>query len=392
MTEEAPAWAKGFELEFLRECAALYKAEFKQHTYGAFGLPKERDIADARAAGQLVWTKAPAGEIAAVAMFRHAVQASGHSDFADRRATIQPGDLFIRSIAGSLEGKAKLIATMAARVEGATWIEGHVENRALVHLVEGAGFEFVMTKIAASSDLKGLWVRLRDHTAGAGYGDRLPAGLDGADWPGIKVLNRLFLDATDREGVAAELAALDASAWAQHYSSYNKRSSWTSFALAGYDQDDPSFIIKPVEMSKDWKIKNPQRLIASCLPTIFAKRFPAAMRIADRIPGKKQRVRFMRLGAGNGELTRHSDITDPEAGTKDGQIARLHIPIASDPKCVFRSWRLDGREEQLHFPEQALCYIDTRKPHAVINASAIERIHLVIDTHSGPELRRLIAG
>jgi hypothetical protein len=42
-------------------------------------------------------------------------------------------------------------------------------------------------------------------------------------------------------------------------------------------------------------------------------------------------------------------------------------------------------------PERALCYLDTRKPHAVINPGAADRIHLVIDTYAGPELRRMIA-
>ena len=44
---DAPAWALGFELSFLKEVAAIFKKEFKPHTYGAFGLPKERDIANA---------------------------------------------------------------------------------------------------------------------------------------------------------------------------------------------------------------------------------------------------------------------------------------------------------------------------------------------------------
>jgi hypothetical protein len=99
----------------------------------------------------------------------------------------------------------------------------------------------------------------------------------------------------------------------------------------------------------------------------------------------------MRLGARGGELTRHADITDPEAGTADGKVARLHIPLTTDPRCVFRSWGLNGVEQRLHMPERGLSYIDTRKPHAVINPADLERIHLVADAFSSPALRRWIA-
>lgn len=41
--------------------------------------------------------------------------------------------------------------------------------------------------------------------------------------------------------------------------------------------------------------------------------------------------------------------------------------------------------------EGSLVYLDQRKPHAVRNDGAAERIHLVIDTVSTPELRQQIA-
>ncbi len=372
-------------MSFLKEAAALYRAEFKAHCYGAFGLPKERDVADARAAGQLMWT-AIDGKLEAIAMFRHHTIGSSHTDFAGRVAKIEAGDLFIRSIAGSPGGKRKIINTLIER-SGAkrAWLEGHVENPALCLLLETMGFRRAMTKIAASSDLKGLWW----------FGPPpVIEQLDPADVPGIKVISLRGDGAASPEdlaGVRRELDHIESGRWAQHYSSYNKRKSWTSFALAGFDPSDTSFIIKPSEMSKDWKAKNPERMKAECGLTALGQIMVSTMALVDRIPGKKQRVRFMRLAAGNGELTRHSDITDPEAGTKDGQIARLHIPIVTDPRCVFRSWALDGREWQLHFPQGTLCYIDTRKPHAVVNPSDVERIHLVVDVHCGPELRKLIA-
>lgn len=379
---EAPSWAKGHDLAFLKSVAAIFKAAFKPHTYGAFGIPKERDVADALSARDLAWTKAGGEEIAAAAIFRRLARPSSHEDFSGRKATILAGDILIRSLAGSPEGCARLIEHLAP-AGPAVWVEAHVEasiHRQLLDL----GFELVMTKVSASSDLRGLFIR--GETA-----RRLPPPLASSEAPGVKVLLADFI--TEAEAAAILEEAREAAIWAQHYSSYNRRSSWTAFALCGYDPAEPGFIIKPDEMSKAWKAEHAAQMAgpwSECRETVAAARFPTAMEIAARIPGRKQRVRLMRLGAGGGELSRHADITDPEAGVADGRVARLHIPLATHPGCVFRSWRLDGAEERLHMPARGLSYIDTRKPHSVINPSDVERIHLVIDTFSSPELRALI--
>ena len=74
-----------------------------------------------------------------------------------------------------------------------------------------------------------------------------------------------------------------------------------------------------------------------------------------------------------------------------GRVARLHIPIATNPACRFRGWGLDGQMIERHFPARALCYLDTRKPHAAINDGSIDRVHLVIDTFASGALRAMIA-
>jgi hypothetical protein len=175
-----------------------------------------------------------------------------------------------------------------------------------------------------------------------------------------------------------------------HNSSYNKRRSWTAFALRGYVPENPSFIIKPAEMSKKWKEDNPELLKAEARNTVLADDFPFTMGIVNRIEGEKDRVRFMRL-SGNGELTRHADITDREAGVQIGNVVRLHIPIVTRKEILFSGWNLNGTKSQLHFAQGALCYLDQRKPHAVFNPSKKDRIHLVIDCRCTEGLRKLIA-
>lgn len=374
----SPAWAKGIDMGFLKRMSALFKADHGPHCYGAFGLMKELDIAEARAAGNLIWTK----EGDACAIFRKAKSKTDIEDFAGNVAHVMPGDIAIKAAAGP--GLVRLLPALMMRAEAPTvWLEGFVENAAFVKLAHDLGFVQVMTKIAASSDLKGVW------HIGEGKG-RLPKALPDCDKPSRAILDADFISDDERAAILGEADAA-AELWAQHYSTYNKRHSWMAFSLQGFDPADPTFIIKPVEMSKKWKAENPGRLTARCEPTMAAERFPVAMAVAARVPGAKERIRLMRLSSAGGELARHADITDPDAGTRDGHLSRIHIPLRSDPKCLFFTWDLDGTKHETHFPERAACYLDTRKPHAVKNPATVDRVHLVMDTFATPELRDMIA-
>lgn len=383
-----PAWALGYPLDFLQEAAALFKAEFKPHCYGAFGMPKERDIANAMAGDWALWTRAKCqkGEpLEAFAICRRNRTSHRHEDFAGRWCRAYAGDIMVSAIAGSLEGKRRLLERLA-ELTCALWVLGHVENGELAGLMREMGFRHQMTKIAASSDLRALWLLTKTKGAWAPRGIE-PLGK--ADIPALAILQEEFISQEERVAILQEAEA--AARWADHYSSYNKRRSWSAFALRGFDALDPGFIEKPAEMSKAWKAANPERLGAVCSDTVAAHRFPIAMGVAARIPGSKQRIRLMRLAPDGGELTRHADITDPEAGTGPGQLCRLHIPIITSPECRFQGWGLDGQAHEAHFPLGSLCYLDTRKPHAARNAGERERIHLVIDTFAGGQLRAMIA-
>lgn len=384
---DPPAWTHGFNLAELKEAAALFKRELGPHCYGAFGLPKERDIASARASAQALWTRdkcQKGAPLAAMVLFRQLDSASSHEDFAGRAAKPRKGDIIIRAIAGSLEGKRRLLERMLEHGRP-LWVEGHVENAELCEMMADKGFSLALVKVMASSDLKGLWLNCRP---GLEWG-RMPPPAQDADIPALAILQEDFISPEGRAAILQE--ADEAASWADHYSGYNKRKSWSAFALRGFDPLDASFIEKPAEMSKAWKAANPERLAAICSDTIAAHRFPTAMGVAARIPGAKQRIRLMRLAPKGGELTRHADITDPEAGTGPGKLCRLHIPIITSPECRFRGWGLDGRAHEAHFPLGSLCYLDTRKPHAARNDGEAERIHLVIDTFASGQLRALIA-
>ncbi len=384
--DENPAWAKGFDLTFLKEIAGIFKADMKRHTHGAFGLPKEQAAADALETNSLVWTKGGGQDIKAAAIAKKLKRPSKHEDFCGRVATIMSGDLVVKAIAGEPSAMVKILDGLIEKADpAAIWVEGHVESETLCGILAAEGFDKIITKISASSDIKGMWLKLR---RGDWDGRRPRSELSSADDAGAIIIKPNFLKAKEQKAIIAEAEA--AALWAQHYSGYNKGKTWTAFALHGFDAADPSFIIKPAEMSKKWKVDNADKLASECGATTIAEQFPAALAAVQRIPGQKERIRFMRLAPKKGELTRHADITDPFVGTKDGQLCRIHIPLVSDPACQFHSWDLDGDERMIHFPERAICYLDTRKPHAVTNPAEIERVHLVVDTFSSQELRAMI--
>lgn len=383
---EAPAWALGYDLAFLKEVAAIYAREFKPHTYGAFGLPKERDIANALKENALVWLRDDGGSVVAAAVFKLAKAASKQSDFAQRQIQIKPGDLQIKSAAGDPASLRRLLEKLLAKAgQRPAWLELHAENSPACQVASELGFLLAATKVSASSDIKAVYL------LNAQPAQRLLQGpLHPADEPALKLLGQ-GATTEQLEACLAEIKAFSPS-WEQHYSSYNKRQSWTAIALQGFDPSDPGFIIKPAEMSKGWKQENPERLKSSCAPTPAAAALPTIWQLANSIPGKLERVRLMRLRASNGELTRHADITDRDAGTANGRVARLHIPLQTADGCLFSGWECSGRRRQIHFPAGSLFYLDIRKPHAVKNTSQIDRIHLVIDVICNEQTRELING
>jgi len=377
-------WQRGFDLDLLRSYAGLFRRAHARFIFGAFGLEKERDIAAALAAGHVIFDKRSTPPKAA-AIFSILRSASTHADFAQRPIKLSAGALFVRSFAvADRSAGGRLMAALLGRADAAgiheAWIEIFEEDRAAKRIVEAAGFRYVATKIAAGSELKALYVR--GITAAI-------APLDELDRP--NVLAPFGEELSGDELVAIEIE-LDrylhntGEGWRQHYSNYNKRSSWTAFALRGF-QSDPGFIIKPAEMSRQWKEQNPALLRASCRDTSAAEHFGCTLDIiANHLPQRKERVRFMRLAPG-GELTRHADITDRAAGLASGMVARLHFPILTNTRCLFQTFGLRGEVGRTHFRRGGLYYLDTRKPHAVQNAGASERVHLVVDTFVDDGLR-----
>lgn len=374
---ELASWQRGHDLEKLRALAAPFKARHKPLVFGAFGLTKERDIAEALEKERLISVGEPAAGVAILKSVPGYVE-----DFRGEVVRLGGGGIYVSAFAAhDVEAASALLSQLEFKASscGSFFVEIFEEDMVARQALKAHGFRWWATKISAGSEVKGIY-------SPRGPEEALPAWEDAS----LEVLDRGFLLEDDRLAILDELEA--AASWEQHYSSYNKRKSWTSFALRGFS-DEASFIIKPAEMSKSWKEEHPELLGATPRWTSAAEKFPAAMRVIGRlgeISGQEfDRVRFMKL-APKGELTRHADITDREAGVADGKLTRLHIPIVTHPEVKMIGWSARGHRREIHFPEMALCYLDQRKPHAVKNPVGVERIHIVADLRGSPKLRQLI--
>lgn len=367
-------WQQGYELELLKGLKKVVQKDYKPYVFGAFGLPNERDIASALLKEQVLKTK----ENDTIAIYQQYTAKSSITDFTQNSFPILSGWTYIKHLAGTQ--KEKLLNYFIQHIQSPILLEIFDEDIEVRELVQRLGFKYITTKIAASSDLKGIY----SYQVNVEY--KLAEGED----INVKEINNQFLTLNELNNIKAELQNF--TSWEDHYSSYNKRRSWSAFAIRGYNQTDPNFIIKPHEMSKKWKKENEELLTNKSEWTVASDKFAFTQKLVETkfFGSTPDRVRFMRLTKGKGELARHADITDKEAGIQKGKVVRLHIPIYTNPKVIFNSWTHKGERTVLNMSEGSLWYLDVRKPHTAVNQGDEDRIHLVIDFYASEQLSLLI--
>lgn len=367
----APAWAKGHPVEELQQIAAVFAEHDRGLILGAFTRVNEATVAGWLTAGHVSLS---ADGRAAVAWRRVRVKETV-KDFAGRAiARPLPGDIVVWRFAGAADQLAEQLQALDLQTLGMMFLNAWQEHPADRALLDRLGAAWQGTKIRASSELVGV------------YAIGQPAARQsGPDWP---ALSRLTVPRLDVGPLAARLPELDV-LWQDHYSSYNARRSWSALALRGYG-GLADFIEKPAEMSKAWKREHPAELAWQVADTPLRAALPEAEPLIAAIPGRKHRVRLMRLQPGGGELTRHADITDPDAGTADRRLMRIHVPVVTNELVRFEGWQPDGSKQQAHMAEGDAWYLDTRKPHTARNDGLSPRVHLVMDVEATPSLRGLL--
>ena len=69
-------WAKGYDLDFLKDLSCAFKDQ-KKYIYGAFGLVKERDVANALSEKRVCYNK----DRSAIIIFKILKRGSKKTDF-----------------------------------------------------------------------------------------------------------------------------------------------------------------------------------------------------------------------------------------------------------------------------------------------------------------------
>ncbi len=162
----------------------------------------------------------------------------------------------------------------------------------------------------------------------------------------------------DVAALQADLQRLQSSqqpaSWIDHYNNTAHQRRWACLPLRAIDGSSEHILAQADGQFRDTP------LLASC---------PYFQQVLAAFECETSSVRLMSLAAG-GRILPH---TDPGGGFEDG-VARLHIPIITNQKVVFR---IDG--ETVHFSAGHTWYMNANCTHAVDNDSEVERIHLVMD-------------
>jgi hypothetical protein len=395
--ESAPDWARGYKLEDVRRITTLFNRHDEGLLHGPFDRYRDRDAANDLHNG---WLKLDRRDAEGVPVWACVVRELDRKqpvrDFTGARVTLSPGTLYCTRMAFADENAGGSILAQLQNHTGPIAVEcwqEHPGERALVTRLRaidatgqpgggramGDGMRLAAVKIKESSAIRGLWVShdIPDppwaSQAGERYSPYSKHELLGLAELPVELPQNAILALRSHQTVC------DESAYAAHHLSYATDDTWTALALRGF-YDELERVEKPSAMDRRWKSQHEPDLDREPRDTqLWAVLGAAVEKILVALPcAGFERIGLMRLAPG-GELARHTDITDRDAGASKGKVIRVHIPLISNEHCVFQSWGLDGSRSTLVMKVGSAYYLDTRKPHAVVNGGNSERIHLVVD-------------
>lgn len=264
-----------------------------------------------------------------------------------------------------------------------TWAYIFEEDPTQRQIMKKSGFKKIGIKVTTFSEIYGIYFR----DAVSSKTTRKHPNIDPAEKLSLVKLKTQDLTKLC-ESIAKKLDTFDLQ-YQNHYSKHNKGKAWSAISLRGFSSD-PSFISKPVCMGEAWNKEHANESF-NLQDTEMRKKFPEVEKIIKLLGlGKQERIRFMRLAPGGGELTRHTDQVEPDAGVTDGTLMRIHLPIKTNPNVDFTVWDYRGKERLVNMKKGELWYLDIRKPHRAVNNGTEERIHLVIDIGASDELKLLL--
>ena len=295
------------------------------------------------------------------------------------------GDVFIKEIAcykGYEEWLEKLIQKHIPKSQDSKIIvETDNQLKRNRDILDRLGFKCIDNIISSFADLYGIWI---------GGGEYKP--IEKAQKISVQ---RLDVPIIDSSKLMEQILKLNNEDFSNHYSNYNKGNTWKGLSVRGYGGKS-DFIIKPSEMVSSWKKENQDKMEWKVEDTPLRKildevevYFQSLKKIFPHLENEEniERVRILKLEKGEGELERHTDIQDKNAGIGDGEWLRLHFPIQTNDKVRFTLWNCDGTKTNTKMGLGECWYLDMRKPHTAVNGGNENRFHLVFDIKSNKQVR-----
>jgi hypothetical protein len=367
MSEDLKEWQKGYDLEYLKSLQARYNT-LNEKIISPFMQMKKNNIANHLASGELILTdeydvlvsqSSKPSKIKVYSSKRHVLAVKQANDIELSYIQIRDFSAF-KSYLDSLTENLWVL-----------WLDD-LDTTPITQL----GFTRIGSKINSFGDCFGVYYLQKKSF------DSL------FDQEPICIYNEphevacAFKFANFQYDVTALKEKISKLKYANHYSNYND-GGWSAITLRGYSPD-PNFIIKPLEMNDKWheKHKDQEYYIQD---TSAYDLFPEVRDIINMVSktAKVDRVRIMKLEAGK-VIEKHTDLVDSECGIDIGEVPRFHIPIDTHDDCWFEVYGMNGKEV-FKFKEGELWYLDTRKPHRVVNKGPT-RTHLVFDLYTDEDL------
>lgn len=371
-------WQHGWELDDLKKLEKFY-APHNHHALSVFGKFKKNDIAAHLHEGTLhLYNETGNGPEAAMVAERSKVPSKIVMFGKTVIGVKEKGDLTFSRLVGD---PLVLTEQLAQYEDNNCWLITFAGNTPIRRVAEHAGFRYVGYKVTSFSEVHAVYFR----DAFLSFGPRTHPTVPPAELVSMaKIADIGFADPEHTINTLRKMCPV----FTNHYSNYNQQDAWSAIALRGYSSN-AAFITKPEEMNAKWTEAHKDEVFALQDTKVY-QYFPEVRELLSFLDGDIHRVRFMRLAPGGGELQRHTDQVDPDAGNSLGKLARLHFPLKTNDKVLFSTWNADDKKEDYHYGFGECWLIDTRKPHMAVNNGPEERIHLVVDTIVTPKLERMI--
>lgn len=389
---EMKPWQRNIPIETLKEVESFYK-HYNAYAFSRFTQMNKQSVANGLAEETLVVERNRNNRIIyAYDCYSPKVKTAIES-LGNIVAYKQPGDFILSRVAYepgySFNIYSEEMVMFLKEVNMIKWAPMLIyiweEDNMLKSGLHDIGFTKLCTQFKSTAEVVGLYVnnafRITREIKEVPKVDR--AGLTQISFA------RPFLDVAISMG--NKLNGLDLN-FTNHYSNYNKDDAWSAISLRGFSEDI-QMVEKPSAMTGKHKA-NYEGKTYTLQNTWLYKEFATELEtiISCLNNPEVERIRFMKLTPGGGELTRHSDQVDKDIGTADGEIMRFHIPIITNPNVEFSVWNWEGQKQTENMKQGSLWCLDLRKPHTVINNGDSDRIHLVIDILCDDKIRKLIDG